>query len=549
MTSGGSGGGTGAGSAGAMTGGGATGGNGAGSGGSTTGGTGGATGGTGSTDSGTPDGGVADPCAAAEVETGPSTMQLLTREQYLNTVHDLLGSDIDLETVFPEGRDPSTFGLVQGNVAQVDLENYLKAAETAAAAAVATTAKLDALAPCAASVTDKRACARTFVQAFGARVYRTPLTEAADIDRHLVVYDLGASQSYAHGIEMIVRAMLQAPRFLYRPEPGTTDRVALHAVKLSGYEIATRLSYAVWNTMPDAKLTSAAASGALSTKDGALGELAWMIRDPRGIKAVRRFLEGWVHLASVETVVKDKQLFPDWADATLRTQLRTQAQSFFDEVLGPSRGSLSALFTLDRADGSGKGVLTLPALLGVLATAKESSPIYRGKFVREQLLCQELPAPPANVPKPPDVPPGVSTRAKFKQHEADPACSGCHRLMDPIGFGFENYDAIGRYRTTDNGAPVDASGEILLTRDLDGKFTGIAELAQRLATSAELEECAARQWFRFFLSRFEQDADKCSLQRIVRQLHAAGSDLNTLPLALVGTDAFLYRRPVDEVSP
>ena len=497
---------------------------------------------------GTPDGGV-DPCQGAAAETAPTTMQLLTREQYLNSVHDLLGADIDLEAVLPDPHDPATFGLVQGNVAQVDLENYLKAAEAAAVAAVATTAKLDALAPCPASAADKRACARTFVQTFGARIYRAPVTDAADIDRHLVVYDLGASTSYAHGIEMILRAMLQAPRFLYRAEPGTSERVAAHSVKLSGYEVASRLSYAVWNTMPDAKLTAAAASGALSTKDGVANELAWMLRDARGAKVVRRFLEGWVHLSVVETVVKDKQLFPDWSHAAFRTSLRTQAQTFFDEVLGGGHGTLSSLFTLQRADGSGQGVLTLPAVLGILATAQESSPIYRGKFVREQLLCQELPAPPANVPKPPDVPPGVSTREKFKQHEADPACSGCHRLMDPIGFGFENYDAVGRFRTVDNGAPVDPSGEIVQTRDLDGKFAGIAELSQRMATSAEVEECAARQWFRFFLSRFEQAADKCSMQRIVNQLHAAGSDLNALPLSLVGTDAFLYRRPVDEVSP
>jgi hypothetical protein len=336
---------------------------------------------------------------------------------------------------------------------------------------------------------------------------------------------------------------------LYRAEPGTLDRVGPHAVKLSGYEVATRLSYAVWNTTPDARLTAAAASGALSTKDGVAGELSWMLRDARGTKAVRRFLEGWIHLSSVETVVKDKQLFPDWESGPFRTSLRTQAQSFFDEVLGPAGGSLSSFFTLQRADGSGRGVLTLPALLGVLATAKESSPIYRGKFVREQLLCQKLPTPPPNVPKPPDVPPGVSTREKFKQHETDPACSGCHRLMDPIGFGFENYDAIGRYRTMDNGAPVDASGEIVLTRDLDGTFMGVTELAQRLAASGEVQECAARQWFRFFLSRFEQDADACSTKRIVDQFRAAGNDLNALPLALAGTDAFLYRRPVDEVSP
>jgi len=539
VTTGGSG--TGTGGAGTGTGGGSTGGAGGGAG------TGGTGGGAPPGDGGTNDGGVADPCQSGAIETGPSTMQLLTREQYLNSVRDLLGPDIDLTAALPDSPDPTVFGLVQGNVAQVDLENYSKASEAAAAAAIATTAKLDALAPCAASTADKRVCARTFVQTFGPRVYRAPVTDAADIDRHLVVYDLGATTSYAHGIEMILRAMLQAPRFLYRAEPGTAERVGTHAVKLSGYEVAARLSYAVWNTMPDAKLTAAAAAGALSTKAGVANELTWMLRDPRGIKAVRRFLEGWVHLPAVETVVKDKQLFPDWANVAFRTSLRSQAQVFFDEALGP--GTLSSLFTLDRADGSGKGVLTLPALLGTLATATESSPIYRGKFVREQLLCQELPAPPPNVPKPPDVPPGVSTRDKFKQHEADPACSGCHRLMDPIGFGFENYDAIGRYRTMDNGAPVDASGEVVSTRDLDGKFVGVAELAQRLAASSEVQECATRQWFRFFLSRFEQEADKCSMHRIVEQFRAAGSNLNTLPSALVGTDAFLHRRPVDEVSP
>jgi hypothetical protein len=533
--------------AGGATGTGTGGATGTGSGGNGASGTGGAAGMSGGS---TPDGGTPpDPCAGAEVATGPSTMQLLTREQYLNTVRDLLGSDVDVAAVLPDGKDPDTFGLVQGNVAQVELENYGNAAEAAATAAVATQAKLDALAPCAANATDKRACARTFAQTFGGRAYRAPLTDAADIDRHLLVYDVGASTSYAHGIEMVLRAILQAPRFLYRVEPGTLERASAHAVKLSGYEVASRLSYAVWNTTPDARLTAAAASGALSTKDGVAGELAWMLRDPRGTKAVRRFLEGWIHLSSVQTVVKDKQLFPDWANAAFRVSVRTQAQTFFDDVLTPARGNLASLFTLDRADGSGRGLLTLPALMATLATAQESSPVYRGKFVREKLLCQELPAPPPNVPKPPDTMPGVSTREKFRQHEVDPACSTCHKLMDPIGFGFESYDAVGRYRTVDNGVAVDASGELFSTRELDGKFVGVAELAAKLATSTEVQECAARQWFRFFLSRFEQAADSCSMKRMVDQFRGAGGDLNALPLALIGTDAFLYRRPVDEVTP
>jgi hypothetical protein len=183
--------------------------------------------------------------------------------------------------------------------------------------------------------------------------------------------------------------------------------------------------------------------------------------------------------------------------------------------------------------------------LASLAKPLESWPIYRGKFVREQLLCEELPAPPANVPKPPDTMPGVSTREKFQQHETNPACASCHTLIDPIGFGFENFDAVGRYRTIDNGRPVDASGEVFSSQDIDGKFAGVAELGRKLAGSREVEACVARQWFRFFLSRFEQDADGCSMNELVRELRSSQGNLNRLPAAIARTDAFLYRRPID----
>jgi hypothetical protein len=495
-------------------------------------------------------------------------MQLLTTTQYLNSVHDLLGANAQFDALFPSPDDPSTFGLVQGNVAEVDLENYGKGAELIAAAVVADANKLNTLAPCAASA-DKRTCARTFVQTFGSRVYRAPVTDAADIDRHLVLYDLGASTSYAHGIEMILRGMLQAPRFLYRAEPGTTEAVGTTAVKLSDYELATRLSYAVWNTMPDAKLTMAAAAGQLATKDGVAAQLAWMIADPRGANAVRRFLEGWTHLADIETVVKDDTMFPGWGDSTLRDAMRDQADAFFDDLLATQSGKLSNLLTsqtvfvnqtlgsyygvagtaqfqsIQRTDGTASGMLTLPALLATLAKPTESSPIYRGKFVREQLLCQELPPPPPNVPKAPETMPGVSTREKFKEHESDPLCAACHSQIDPIGFGFENFDAVGKYRTLDNGVTVDASGELTGTLDADGKFVGVAQLGSKLAGSVDVEECVARQWFRYFLSRYEEDADGCSMKSIVDQFKTSGDSLNSLPASLVQTDAFLYRRPID----
>jgi hypothetical protein len=374
----------------------------------------------------------------------------------------------------------------------------------------------------------------------------------------------------------MLSAMLQSPRFLYVVEVGTNEKIAADAIKLSGYELAARLSYALWNTAPDARLTMAAASGMLATKEGVAAQLPWMLADPKGQTAVRRFVEEWIRLSDVTTATKDRMLFPQWDSSTLRTSMVGQARAFFDDVLGGQGGKLAALLTSSKlfanrdlaayygttstattfqavqptTGGAPSGLLTLPALLATLAKPDSSSPIYRGKFVREQLLCQQLPPPPPNVPKPPDVQPGVSTRERFRQHETDAACSTCHAMIDPIGFGFENYDAVGRYRTTDNGQPVDASGQIIGSQDVDGTFNGVAELGKRLAGSQQVQDCVARQWFRFMMTRFEQDADACSMADVLTKFRAVDGSLTSLPAALAQSDAFMYRRPLDSrVSP
>jgi hypothetical protein len=368
--------------------------------------------------------------------------------------------------------------------------------------------------------------------------------------------------------------MLQSPRFLYRVEVGTSEKVGDKAVKLSPYEVAARLSYSLWGTMPDDKLTQAAASGGLSSQEGVANQISWMLADVRGQKVLSRFLEGWTHIAAVDTLVKNADTYPEFQQASFRASLRGQASAFFDDLLKNQGGKLGALFTsqtvffnkdtaayygvtggdtfqpLQRSDGTAAGLLTLPAVLAVQAKPNESSPIYRGRFVREALLCQTLPAPPANIPAPPEVTPGSSTRERLKQHEVDATCSGCHQLLDPIGFGFEHYDTLGRYRTEDGGKPVDAVGNVVNTRDMDGPFNGVAELGAKLAQSAEVKECIARQWFRFAIDRFEQPVDGCSMKSVLDSLDAAGQDLNSLPTAIVKTDAFLYRRPTDaQVQP
>lgn len=504
-------------------------------------------------------------CSETDPSPGPAPLNRLTRAQYSNTIHDLFGDVPELDNALGSASEASEFGLVQPDVASVELENYQTAAELVAHTVVATSAQVEALVPCATGK-NERECAGSFVRSFGARVYRTPLTDEADIERHLLVYDVGAKTDHAHGIELVLQAMLQAPRFLYRVELGLDTPSGAHAVALSDYELAARLSYAFWDSAPDAALMAAAESGKLSTPEGLTKQLERVLADPKGSVVLQRFLERWLHLPQLDQVVKDATLYPEWTQGTLKASLRTQAQRFLADVLERQGGSLDALLTsssvfvnadlasyyqldgvsdfkrVELTDGSASGILTLPGFLAVTAKPAESSPIYRGKFVREALLCQILPAPPPNIPKAPDVMAGVSTRERLSQHEVDPACSGCHRLMDPIGFAFEHYDAIGKFRSSDAGDAIDDRGELVSTRDADGKFSGVQELASKLAGSAEVRQCMAKQWFRFALGRFEQGADACSITRLSDAFEATGSDLRSLPAALVETDAFRYRQ-------
>jgi hypothetical protein len=461
----------------------------------------------------------------------------------------------------------SAFGLVQPGVTQVQLEQYQKAAGAVAAVVVANKDSLSKLAPCATGAAPAD-CAKSFVQKFGALAYRAPVTDTADIDRHVQLFNVGAPISYAHGVEMLLQGMLQSPRFLYKVEIGTTEKVSDVAVKLSQPELAARLSYALWDSPPNDKLNQAVAAGSLGTKEGVVAQLQWMLQDPRGQKLVNRFLASWTHIGSVDGLVKNPDLYPQFQSASFRQSMQDQAAAFFDDILHNQGGKLNALFTsttafynkdlggyygvtgtdtfqsLQKTDGTVAGLLTLPAVLAVQAKPNESSPIYRGRFVREALLCQQLPSPPPNIPAAPEVTPGVSTRERSAQHEADPTCSGCHKMLDPVGFGFENYDTLGQYRTQDAGKPVDASGNIVATRDMDGPFNGVAELAKKLAASGEVKECVTRQWFRYAITRFEQPVDGCSMKSVLDSFDAAGQDLNSLPQAIVQTDAFLYRRPV-----
>jgi hypothetical protein len=190
------------------------------------------------------------------------------------------------------------------------------------------------------------------------------------------------------------------------------------------------------------------------------------------------------------------------------------------------------------------GLITQPGLLALLAHSDQSAPIQRGVFIRSELLCQPAPPPPPTVdPTPPDPDPNATTRERFAQHTEDSGCAGCHALIDPIGLGLENFDQLGRYRADENGLPVDASGAIVGTRDtaLAGEFDGGKNLAERLGSSQQLQECLVTQWYRYGSGRVEQAADSCSMAQARTALSESQGNLREMLVALATSDAFRYR--------
>ena len=262
--------------------------------------------------------------------------------------------------------------------------------------------------------------------------------------------------------------------------------------------------------MPDDALFAAAEGGRLSSDADIAAEVQRMLADPKARVAIADFHDQWLRIGEVDAIEKDASLFSGW-NTSIPGLMRQEARAFVDDVVWNGDGTLDALFTapytfanatlaqyygLPAVSGSAfikvpldasqrGGVLTQGGLMSLLAKSNQTSPVHRGKFVREQIFCQILQPPPPDIEiKPPELSSTLTTRERFAQHSADSACSTCHQLTDAIGLGFENFDAAGKFRDTENGQPVDVSGEIFGT-DVAGKFNGPIELGQKLASQRD----------------------------------------------------------------
>ena len=504
----------------------------------------------------------------ANLDPGTSPIRRLTRVEYDNTVRDLLGDETHPAQSFAAEEESLGFNnqATALNVTQLHAEQYLEAAEALAATAVEDLGKLTGCDPAEKSEAE---CAEAFIVGFGKKAFRRPV-DAEELERYRTLFDVWSGDGYQTAIRIVLTAILQSPHFLYRVEFGMPDPVEEDVVELDQYEVASRLSYLLWNSMPDDELFSAADAGKLESREEIRAQAERMLADPRARQAVANFHAQWLGLGGMDSLVKDTEMYPSYDDS-LRELWKSETEEFVNHVVFDGDGDMTTLFTADytlanaelagfyglSGPGGAKfekvavdaeqraGFLTHASILAINAKTNQTSPVHRGQFVRERLLCQILPPPPDDVDiNPPAIDPDATTRERFSQHSEDPACSGCHQLMDPIGFGFENYDGIGLWRTKEGTQTVDASGEVIDGGDAAGEFVGAVELARRLAESETVRQCVTTQWFRFAFGRAEEEADSCSIDTAYEAFEASGFDIQTLLLALTQTDAFLYRKAV-----
>ena len=519
----------------------------------------GSTGGTGTAGSGAP----ADPNAA-----GLMPLQRLTNREYNNTVRDLLGDTSQPANQFASDRDP-TFEFRRAGTVAVQDATLIRTAAEALAAAAAPKLVNGMLLPCD-PTTGEDACAQKFITTFGQRAFRRPVAtdEATRLTSLYTAARTTLMLSFTDAAGLLIEAMLQSPQFLYHWEaPATAMNIHEgNVVRLSSYQIASRLSYFIWGSMPDDMLLAAAAAGQLDTAAGVQTAARRLLTDAKAKDTVGSFFADWMALDGLSARTKDTTIYKTYTDATQQAML-DETSAFVENVVFGGDGRLATLLgapysyinatlaPLYGAQATGTamtmtalnpaqraGLLTQGSFLALTGNADGSNPVRRGKFVYTKLMCNSLPPPPANVPPPAPATAGGTTRQRFTEHDKNACTAGCHTAMDPIGFAFENYDGIGQYRTMDNGSPVDATGKVTL----DGtpqNFNDAVGLVGLLAKSGEVRTCFAGEWSRFALSRVDTDADAASLQTTAAAFASDTATVQDLMAAVATMRSFRYRSP------
>ena len=422
------------------------------------------------------------------------------------------------------------------------------------------------------------ACATTFITTFGKQAYRRPVAaeEQADLMTLFTTVHTTNKMTFTESIGAVAKAMLQSPNFLYHWEIGPTKPVVgSDGLKpLTQWQVASRLATSLWESMPDDTLLAAAQGNMLSTPDQVVAQAQRMLADPQANQALYNFHLQWLfsmgfHVTDLAAVNAKTGLSADAAAG-----LQNEFTQFLASVYAPTGdGTLNTLYTapyafvnkdlaaiygvappatgfakvnLDPAQRA--GIFTQVAFLAGIQDSVADNPVYRGLAVYTKALCGRVDGPPANVPGVNFVD-GGTTRQAYAAHAESACAKSCHEVFDPPGFAFENYDGIGKYRTVDNGQPVDSTGTFSAPASGAGTptkytFNNALEMVKQLAASPEAQSCVDRQWARYSLGRLETAAEQGSLQAAFKKGAATtGFSIRDMLVTLLSSKAFMYRQP------
>lgn len=518
----------------------------------------------------------------ADFVPAPAGLRRLTVPQYMNAVRDLFGDavmaslDPEVVAVLPLSGFAS-IGASLLSLSRPAVEHFETVALDLGKKALANQAERAAFVGCApAGVTDDN-CTRSFLKKFGRRAWRRTLTDDEVAPYVAAVNTIQKGTNDFHrGLEYGIAGILQSPNFLYRVELGSADPMKPSRVIFSDFELATRLSFFLWNTTPDDQLLDAAEMQQLTKGTGFATHSKRLLESPRTVAAMQEFFSEYYRLSELDRLPADVALYP-LKTATIGASMREETIRFltdialtrnadyrdiFDsrstfvnadlaKIYGlPAPASPFAAVTLPEA-GLRRGYLGQGSFLALNAHTNVTSATLRGKFIMEMLLCQDIPPPPDNIPPLPEdnTATGPRTmRQKLEVHRANEPCKTCHAAMDPMGLAFENFDAIGAFRTMDAGQTIDASGEI----EVAGKkvpFAGPRELAAALRGSPDVAACVAKNLYRYALGHVDTPGEAPAIDVLSKGFTDGGFKFRGLMDGVVKSSGFVYAAPAPATVP
>jgi hypothetical protein len=507
--------------------------------------------------------------------TGPmgpqpvARLQKLTASQFANSVHDLLGKDAPLGPVEPDNVVDgfAAVGASAVSASPSGIGQYEGATGAATEYAFADPTRVAAVLSCVPKTTADTSCLNQALTAFGRRAFRRPLSAEETTRFVTLATTIGnkTGSSVLVGVRYAVWAILQSPSFLYRVELGVPSAADGGRLKYTSFEMASRLASALWNTVPDDALLDAAENDALQTPDGVAEQARRMLSSSASRQAIVAFADDLYGVRHLNEATKDPSLFPSWTPA-LQAAMRQELEERVADIVLTRRADFLSLYDsrttfvnaeLARyyglpavtgnafqpaefpADSPRVGLLGAGAILAGFALPQRTSPTERGKFIAENLLCNRIPPPPPGVPPLPAMGDTNSTlRQRLEAHRAAPQCAVCHQVMDPLGFGLEDFDSAAMYRTTDNGQPIDATGSV------GGiAFNGLAEMASALRQQSVAGPCVVSKIYENALGRTLWDVDGPALDVLAQRFAAVHNRVDQLLVDLVSSEAFRFVQP------